>query len=91
MVCEVVGLQFLSASFSPQGTEGEHTLKLAEYGIPIGILANTASARFSSAFLNARLWLISWMARNRFWFAVAPMMYAVPQKRRDQKGVFCRL
>ena len=69
----------------------KRTLKLAEYGIPIGRLANTANALFNSAFLNARLWLISWIARNRFWFAVAPIIYAVPQKRRDQKGVFCRL
>lgn len=69
----------------------KYTLKLAEYGIPIGRLANTASALFSPAFLNARLWLISWIARNKFWFAVAPIMYAVPQKRRDQKGIFCRL
>lgn len=27
------------------------------------------------------------MARKRFWFAVAPMMYAVRKKRNEKKGV----
>lgn len=49
-------------------------LKEAEYGIPIGKLAKIANALFKFAFLKAKLWEISWMARKRFWFAVAPMM-----------------
>ena len=48
---------FLSSEMRGKGVL--HTLKLAEYGIPIGRFANTASARFSSGFLKARLWLIS--------------------------------
>ena len=50
------------------------TLKAALYGIPMGRLAKTAKSRFARGDLKARLWEISWMARNRFWFAVAPMM-----------------
>ena len=40
--------------------------------------------------LNARLCEISWMARKRFWLAVAPMIYAVRKKRHERIGVFCR-
>ncbi len=50
------------------------TLKAALYGTPMGRLAKTANSRFANGALKARLWDISWMARNRFWFAVAPMM-----------------
>ena len=52
----------------------ELTLKAALYGIPMGRLAKTAKSRFARGDLKARLWEISWMARKRFWFAVAPMM-----------------
>jgi hypothetical protein len=30
------------------------------------------------------------MARNKFWFAVAPKMYAMAQNFKDQKGVDCK-
>ncbi len=56
------------------GGIGVLTLKAALYGTPMGRLAKTANSRFANAALKARLWDISWMARNRFWFAVAPMM-----------------
>ena len=48
------------------------TLKAALYGIPIGRLARTANSRFANGALKARLCEISWIARKRFWFAVAP-------------------
>lgn len=50
------------------------TLKAALYGIPMGRFAKTAKSRLARGALNARLWEISCMARNRFWFAVAPTM-----------------
>lgn len=53
------------------------TLKAALYGTPIGRLAKTANNLLAKGDLKARLWEISWMARKRFWFAVAPIMYAV--------------
>ena len=53
----------------------------------MGRFANIASARFAPPDLKARLWLISWIARNRFWFAVAPTMYAVRKNFHDKKGV----
>jgi hypothetical protein len=59
---------------------GEHTRKAALYGKPIGRLANMANRRFANGDLKARLCDISWMARKRFWFAVAPMTYAVNRK-----------
>lgn len=52
----------------------KHTLNEAEYGIPIGRLVTIAKSRFARADLNAKLCEISWMARKRFWLAVAPMM-----------------
>jgi len=33
-----------------------------------------AKRRFAVAFLKAKLCEISWIARNKFWFEVAPMM-----------------
>lgn len=39
----------------------------------MGRLAKMASRRLAVGFLKARLWEISWIARNRFWFAVAPI------------------
>lgn len=58
--------------------------------MPIGRLANTANSLFALGDLKAKLWDISWMARNRFWFAVAPIMYAVRKKVHDRIGVFRR-
>lgn len=46
-----------------------------------------AMRRLTRGDLEARLCEISWMARKRFWFAVAPIMYAVAQNFHDQKGV----
>ena len=51
-----------------------HTLKDALYGIPIGRFANTAKILLASGLLKARLCEISWIARKRFWLAVAPIM-----------------
>lgn len=48
------------------------TLKAEQYGIPMGRLANIANALLGFMPLNARLCVISWIARNKFWFAVAP-------------------
>ena len=40
--------------------------------------------------LNARLCEISWIARNRFWFDVAPITYAVSMKAHEKGEVFRR-
>ena len=66
-----IGLIFGNAE---RGLDEQLTLKAALYGIPMGRLAKTAKSRFARGDLKARLWEISWMARKRFWFAVAPMM-----------------
>ena len=88
MVGEVIWLDELSIMLSSQHHPIFHTLKEALYGIPIGRLAKTAKTRFANGNLNARLWDISWMARKRFWFAVAPIMYAVRKKGHEKTGVF---
>lgn len=62
-------------------------LKDAEYGIPIGKLAKMASMRLANGLLKAKLCEISWMARKQFWFAVAPMMYAVKKNGQLKKLV----
>lgn len=49
------------------------TLKAEQYGIPMGKFANIANALLGFIPLNARLCVISWIARNKFWFAVAPI------------------
>lgn len=49
-----------------------------------------ASNRFARGDLKARLWEISWMARKRFWFAVAPITYAVVRNFHDRSGVSLR-
>jgi len=49
------------------------TLKAEQYGIPMGKFANMANALLGFIPLNARLCVISWIARNKFWFAVAPI------------------
>jgi hypothetical protein len=58
--------------------------------MPMGRFAKTARARFAFPDLKARLWLISWIARNKFWFAVAPIMYAVRKNFHDRKGASLR-
>lgn len=77
----MVGLDGLSGVFvhviGGIGEKDERTRNEALYGIPMGRLAKMASNRFPSPDLNARLCEISCMARKRFWFAVAPTIYAV--------------
>lgn len=63
------------------------TLNEALYGMPMGRFAKTAKTRFANGFRNARLCEISWIARKRFWFAVAPMMYAVRKNDHENIGV----
>jgi hypothetical protein len=46
----------------------------AEYGIPMGKFAKMASALLALTPLNARLCVISWIAKKRLWFAVPPMV-----------------
>lgn len=58
--------------------------------MPIGKLAKIASMRFANGDLKARLCEISWIARKRFWFAVAPMTYAVKNVCHDKNGVLRR-
>ena len=55
----------------------------------MGKFAKIAARRLANGDLKARLCEISWMARKRFWFAVAPTMYAVPRNVHDRTGV-CR-
>ena len=45
-----------------------------------------ANSRFARGDLKARLWDISWIARNKFWFAVAPITYAVSMDGHDSTG-----
>lgn len=52
---------------------GKHTLNEALYGTPIGKFAKMAKRRLASGLRKARLWEISWIARKRFWFDVAPI------------------
>ena len=66
----------------------EHTLNAAEYGMPIGKFANTASALFARTLRKARLCVISWIARNRLWLAVPPIMYAQRRKMGESGLVF---
>jgi hypothetical protein len=80
----------IRSELSNQSSKARHTLKEALYGIPIGRFANTARALFMAGFLNAKLCEISWIARNKFWFAVAPTTYAVRKNFHDRNGVFCR-
>jgi hypothetical protein len=63
------------------------TLNEALYGMPMGRFAKTANPRFASGLRNARLCDISWIARKRFWFAVAPMTYAVRKNGHENIGV----
>lgn len=63
-------------------------LNEALYGIPIGRFAKMAIIRFALGDLKAKLWDISCIARKRFWFAVAPMIYAVRKNFQEKNGVF---
>lgn len=56
----------------------------------MGMFAKMAKRRLARGERKARLWLISWMARKQFWFAVAPIMYAVRKKVQEKKGVVRR-
>ena len=69
-------------------SESTLTLNAALYGNPMGRFATIANKRLANGDLNARLWEISCIARKRFWFAVAPMMYAVRKKGKESIGVF---
>ena len=53
-------------------------------------MANTAARRLAKADLKARLCDISWIARNKFWLAVAPIIYAVERNGKDSIGVLRR-
>lgn len=53
----------------------------------MGRLATMAISLLANGLRNARLCEISWMARNRFWLAVAPKTYATAQNLMLQKGV----
>jgi len=74
----------------PQECRRQLTLKAEQYGIPMGKLANIANTLFDFIPLNARLCVISWIARNKFWFAVAPITYARIRKMGDLMEVFLR-
>jgi hypothetical protein len=56
----------------------------------MGRFAKIANSRFASGERKARLWEISWMARKRFWLAVAPMKYAVARNRQSRIEVLRR-
>ena len=58
--------------------------------MPMGKLATMARRRLARPDLKARLCDISWIARKRFWFAVAPMTYAVKNVCHDRNGVLRR-
>lgn len=52
--------------------EDKPTRKEALYGTAIGKLAIIAKSLLAVGERKARLWEISWMARNKFWLQVAP-------------------
>jgi hypothetical protein len=56
----------------------------------MGKLAKIANMRLAKGDLKAKLCEISWMARKRFWFAVAPMTYAIRNVCHDKNGVLRR-
>ena len=57
--------------------------------MPIGRLAKIAISLLGVIPLNARLWVISWIARKRLWLAVPPIAYAQKMKVKESGGV-CR-
>lgn len=87
---KMVGLNLLAIVLSLQN-QCKLTRNEALYGIPIGRFAKTANILLTMPDLNARLCEISWIAKNKFWFAVAPIMYAVRKKVHDSGEVFLRL
>lgn len=87
--CDRVSILYVSKPIEELVLNGR-TLKAALYGIAIGIFANMASSRFARGDLKARLCDISWIERKRFWFAVAPITYAVTRNCHDRIGVFRR-
>ena len=66
---------------------GYLTRKAALYGNPMARLAKTAAKRLARGDLKAKLCEISWMARKRFWFAVAPIMYDANKNGHEMIGV----
>jgi hypothetical protein len=56
----------------------------------MGKFAKTANTLFAKPDLKAKLWEISWIARNRFWLAVAPIMYAVRKNGHESGDVLRR-
>lgn len=88
MVGEVIGLNAPRvSSIIKILNDPRLTRKVALYGMPMGRFAKIASKRLARGDLKAKLWDISCMARNRFWFAVPPMAYAVKKKVHDKIGV----
>ena len=65
------------------------TLKAAAYGMPMGKFAKMASSLLGATRWKARLCVISWMARNKLWFAVPPTAYATKMNKGD-RGERCR-
>nr|POE97283.1 hypothetical protein CFP56_76623 [Quercus suber] len=55
--------------------------------MPIGRFATMARSLLANGDLNAKLCVISWIARKRFWFAVAPTIYAVMRNCQESIGV----
>lgn len=86
VVRKMVWLHFVSFMNNDVCRQALRTLNDALYGIPMGRLANTAKILFASGLLKARLCEISWIARKRFWFAVAPITYAVRNVGHDRNG-----
>ena len=72
------------------GKECMRTLNIAQYGIPMGKFANTAKALLAQIPLNARLCVISCMAKKRLWLSVPPRAYAQNTKRGDTGRVCLR-
>lgn len=58
--------------YAPRKGGEERTLNEALYGTPMGRFAKMAKSLLASGERKARLCEISWMARKRFWLAVAP-------------------
>ena len=90
MLDDTAGISSVESFARGESEASKLTRNAALYGTPIGRFAKMAKSRLASGALNARLWEISCMERNRFWFAVAPIMYAVKRNGKDSIGVFRR-
>lgn len=91
VVDQMVGLAdtvSVTRPMCPCAQKEKLTLKAALYGTPMGRFAKIASSLLAIPDLKARLCEISWMDRNRFWLAVAPIIYAVSRNGQDSMGVF---